>query len=105
MLQGKVVGLEGMQDAIGFLNNDYGNAFSSARVLGGFRMEENLSEIETYQARKTNVSGSVVGLEGMLNAIDGIPTNGRSYGFSITKQLAGLLRVEDLPEIVTLEVA
>ena len=105
MLRGNVVGLEGMLDSTVFLNNISGNAFSSARVLTGLLNEENLPEIETFNVVQKEALGKVVGLEGMLDAIEGVPSNSISNGFSPAEQLCGLLRKEDLPEIATLEVA
>lgn len=106
MLGKKVTGLEGMLNIEeGIFEGTSGNAFSSARVLAGYLAEEDLSGMVTYDSTQDNVSGKVVGLEGMLEAIEGIPNNGNYRPFGIAEQLAGLLTEEDLPEIVTLEVA
>lgn len=106
MLRGKVLGLEGMLNAThGILNNINGNAFSSARVLGGLHYEEYLPEIETLDVARNEALGKVVGLEGMLDTTQGVPNNGNGNRASIAEQLAGLLTEEDLPEIVTLDVA
>jgi dihydroxyacetone kinase-like predicted kinase len=106
MLRKKVVGLEGMLDATqGILNTVSGNAFSSARVLAGLLTEEDLPKIETLEVVHNGALGKVIGLEGMLDAIEGVPNNGSGSGFSIAERLAGLLTEEDLPGIVTLEVA
>jgi hypothetical protein len=106
MLRKKVVGLEGMLDATqGILNNVSGNAFNSARVLAGLLNEDDLPEIETLAVVQNKALEKVVGLEGMLDAIEGIPNNGNGNGLSIAEQLAGILTEDDLPDIVTLEVA
>jgi hypothetical protein len=102
MLRKKVVGLEGMLDTTQVVPD---NTFSSAHVLAGFINEDNLPEIETLEVVQNKALGKVVGLEGMLDAIEGIPSNGSGNGPSIAERLAGLLTEEDLPEIVTLEVA
>lgn len=106
MLRNKGIGLEGMLNATQWIfNNISGNAFSSARVLAGFLNEDDFPAMETPEVAQVGASEKVAGLEGMLDATQGIPNNGLGKELSIGEQLAGALAEEDFPEIVVLEVA